>query len=183
MLRLGRRRRRGALRENGSQRHRIRRHAVDLRSLQPDENRPGSDAGPDARNFRGMEQGRIEFLPHRNHPRHLGLQRCRWIGTRGQDPRHRRPEGHGQMDGGILAGPGHSHHADCRGGLCALRFGHEGRARRRREKIERARSPPSRATTRNSSKPSVRRSTRRRLSATRKATCSCARRRRNTNGT
>ena len=103
--------------------------------------------------------------------------------ARGQNPRHRRPEGHGQMDGGILAKPGHSDHADCGGGLCALRFGHEGRTRRRREKTERARSRPSKATRRNSSRPSARRFTRRRLSATRRGTCSCARRRRNTNGT
>ena len=33
LLRLGRRRRRGPLRQDGAQRHRVRRHAVDLRSL------------------------------------------------------------------------------------------------------------------------------------------------------
>ncbi len=36
-----------------------------------------------------------------------------------------------------LAGPRHSHHADCRGGLFPLRFGVEGRAREGGEEIER----------------------------------------------
>jgi 6-phosphogluconate dehydrogenase len=61
----------------------------------------GLSADRDARNFCGMEQGRTEFLPHRNHPRHSGLQRYRRPAARGQDPRHCRPKGHGQMDGGI----------------------------------------------------------------------------------
>ena len=99
VLRLGGRRRRGALREDDPQRHRIRRHAVDLRSLQPDENRPGHDAGPDARSFCGMEQGRTEFLPHRNHPRHPRLSRMptasRWW-TRSSTPPARKARANGR---------------------------------------------------------------------------------------
>ena len=84
----------------------------------------------------------------------------------------------------IVPRPGHSDHADCRGGLFALRFGHEGRAREGGEEIERAQARPSRATDKKgSSQTSATRFTPRKLSATRRATCSCARRRRNTNGT
>ena len=56
-------------------------------------------------------------------PRHPGLQGHRRPAAGGQNSRHRRPERHGQMDGDFVAGPGHSDHADCRGGLFALRFG------------------------------------------------------------
>ncbi len=41
--------------------------------------------------------------------------------ARGQDSRHRRPEGHRQVDGHQLAGPGHPDHADRRSGLFPLR--------------------------------------------------------------
>jgi len=41
LLRLGRRRRRGPLRQDGAQRHRVRRHADDLRDVPVDARRPG----------------------------------------------------------------------------------------------------------------------------------------------
>ena len=44
LLRLGRRERRRPLRQDGPQRHRVRRHAADLRGLPPDEGRPRHDA-------------------------------------------------------------------------------------------------------------------------------------------
>ena len=103
--------------------------------------------------------------------------------TGGQDSRHRRAERHGQVDGDFFAGTRHSHYSDGGSGLCALRLGHEGRTRRRGQKIEGAQAHHQGRPARNSSKPSARRFTRRRLSATRRGTCSCARRRRNTNGT
>ena len=59
---------------------------------------------------------------------------------RGQDPRHRRPEGHRQMDGDQLAGPRHPDHADGRSGLFPLRLGAEGRARARPRASSRARA-------------------------------------------
>ena len=45
-------------------------------------------------------------------------------------------KGTGKWTVHLVAGTGHSDHADRRGGLCALRFRAERRARRRREKIE-----------------------------------------------
>src|SRR6185369_11849452 len=50
--------RRGPLRQDGPQRHRIRRHAVDLRGLQHHEERPRLVRRRDARGLHRMEQGR-----------------------------------------------------------------------------------------------------------------------------
>ena len=76
-----------------------------------------------------VEQGRTGQLPHRDHPRHPGLQgRKRRVRGR-QDPRHRRPEGHRQVDQRQLARSRHAGHADRRSGVCALPQRHEGRAR------------------------------------------------------
>ena len=58
VLRLGGPRRRRPLREDGAQRHRVRRHAADLRSLPAHEGRAGLTQRRDARRFRRMEQGR-----------------------------------------------------------------------------------------------------------------------------
>ena len=99
LLRLGRRRRRGPLCEDGSQRHRIRRHAVDLRSLQHHEKRPRHERRRNARGFRRMEHRRTGFLSHRNFARHSRLQGHGRHAARGQNSRHRRPERHRQMDG------------------------------------------------------------------------------------
>ena len=44
----------------------------------------------------------------------------------GQDPRHRRPEGHGQVDGDLRARSGHAGDADRRERVCALPVGAEG---------------------------------------------------------
>ena len=52
VLRLGGRRRRGPLRQDGPQRHRVRRHAVDLRGLPPAEGRPRPDRRRNARGLR-----------------------------------------------------------------------------------------------------------------------------------
>ena len=149
----------------------------------------GMTAAGNAPGLRGMEHRRTGFLPDRNHPRHSRLQGHRRHAAGGQDSRHRRPERHRQMDGDQFAGPGHSHHADCRGGLFALRFRVERRAREGGAEIER---PAARAyehrrnrtrRKRSSSPTSAMRFTPRKSSATRRATCSCARRRRNTDGT
>ena len=119
LLRLGGRKRRRPLRQDGPQRHRIRRHAADLRGLQLMKTGLGMSADQMHAGLRRVEQGRAGLLPHRNHPRHPRLQGHRRPAAGGQDPRHRRPEGHRQMDGHFLAGPRHPHHPDRRSGLFA----------------------------------------------------------------
>ena len=75
VLRLGRRRGRRSLREDGAQRHRVRRHAADRRGLPPDEERPRHDAARNGRHLRRVEQVRAGLVPHRNHRQHSALQR------------------------------------------------------------------------------------------------------------
>ena len=53
----------------------------------------------------------------------LALQGRRRRAAGGQDPRHRRPEGHRQVDRHQLARTRHAGHADRRGRLCPLPFG------------------------------------------------------------
>ena len=52
--------------------------------------------------FAEWNKGELELLPHRDHPRHPCLQRRRRPAAGGQDPRHRRPERHRQMDRHLL---------------------------------------------------------------------------------
>ena len=106
----------------------------------------GMSADADAPGLRRMEQGRTQLLPDRDHPRHPGLQGHRRPAARGQDPRHRRPEGHRQMDGHVLAGPGHPHHPDRRSRLCPLHLRPQGRARGCRQEAQRPQARRSRAT-------------------------------------
>ena len=61
----------------------------------------------------------------------------------GRDPRHRRAEGHGQVDLAGRARSRHRHPADRRGGVRALPVRHQGRARGGRPRTARARSRPS----------------------------------------
>ena len=107
VLRLGGRERRRPLREDGAQRHRIRRHAAHLRGLPPDEDRPRHERRRDAPGLRRMEPGRARLLPDRDHPRHPRRQGRRRPAAGGQDSRHGRPEGHRQVDRHRLAGPRH----------------------------------------------------------------------------
>ena len=67
--------------------------------------------------FAEWNKGELELLPHRDHPRHPRLQGHRRPAAGGQDPRHRRPERHRQVDRHLLAGPRHPHHPDRRSGL------------------------------------------------------------------
>ena len=53
----------GLFRQNGAQRHRIRRYAVDLRSLPIHERRFGSELQRNAPHFQRMEPNRAGFLP------------------------------------------------------------------------------------------------------------------------
>ena len=66
VLRLGGRRRRRPLREDGAQRHRVWRYAADLRGVPAAEARAGPDAGRVARGVHGVEQGRAGQLPDRD---------------------------------------------------------------------------------------------------------------------
>ena len=74
-----------------------------------------------------------------------------------QDPRHRRAEGHRQVDQRQLARPGHAGHADRRGGLRPLPVRDEGRARGGRRRSSTGRRSSSTATARRSSRTSGRR--------------------------
>ena len=125
----------------------------------------------DARGLRRVEQGRAGQLPDRDHPRHPGLQGRERRVRGGQDPRHRRPEGHRQVDRDQLARPGHARDADRRGGLRPLPVRHEGRARRGLEDADRPQGQVRRATRRRSSRTSARRCSPPRSSATRRASC------------
>ncbi len=101
VLRLGRAGGGRALRQDGPQRHRVRRHAAHLRVVPPAE-------GPAAgwrraelqRGVRQVEQGRARQLPdrdHRRHPRRTPTRRPKQADGR-PDPRHGRAEGHRQVD-------------------------------------------------------------------------------------
>ncbi len=112
--------RRRPLRQNGPQRHRVRRHAVDLRSLQLMKNGLGMTADEMHQVFAEWNKGELDSLPHRDHPRHPRLQGHRRTTAGGQDSRYRRAERHRQMDRYVFTGTGHPDHADCRGRLCPL---------------------------------------------------------------
>ena len=139
VLRLGGRRRRGPLRQDGPQRHRIRRHAVDLRGLQHHEKRPRPDRAGNARDFQGMEHGRTGFSYLIEITRDILAYKDtdgtplvdKILDTAGQ-------KGTGKWTVQSSRGPGHSHHAHCRGGLFPLRFRVEGRPGEGGEEIERA---------------------------------------------
>ena len=74
LLRLGRRRRRRPLRQDGPQRHRVRRHAADLRGLPPDEGRAGACPNDEMHQiFAGWNEGDARLLPDRDHARHPRL--------------------------------------------------------------------------------------------------------------
>ena len=70
LLRLGRGGRGRAFREDGAQRHRVRRHAAHLRGLPVHAGRAGHERRGHARGLRRVEQGRAGQLPHPDHQRH-----------------------------------------------------------------------------------------------------------------
>ena len=67
MLRLGRRGGVRALREDGSQRHRVRRHAAHRRGLQHHEGHDGLVAQRDGGHLCRLERHRARLLPDRNY--------------------------------------------------------------------------------------------------------------------
>src|SRR5699024_2772070 len=66
LLRIHGARWRRALREDGAQRHRVRRYAVHRRGLRPP-SRLGDDRARDRGRVRGVERGGTRVLPHRDH--------------------------------------------------------------------------------------------------------------------
>ena len=125
LLRLGRRRRRRPLREDGPQRHRVRRHAAHLpRPTTSCRTALGLTARRDARGLHRVEQGRPGQLPDRDHPRHPGRHGRRDGQAAGRrDPRHGRPEGHRQVDRDQRARPGRPGDPDRRGRVRPLPVG------------------------------------------------------------
>ena len=73
VLRLHRRRRRGPLREDGPQRHRVRRHAADRRGVRPAALRHRARRAGDQGDLRRVERGRPRVVPDRDH-RHRARQ-------------------------------------------------------------------------------------------------------------
>ena len=170
LLRLGGRERGRPLREDGPQRDRVRRHAAHLRGLRHPEERARDVGLRDARRLRGVEQGRARQLPRRDHPGHPGLQGRGRAAAGGPDPRHRRPEGHRQVDGhrGPRARHSRSPSSARRSSLAASRRSRRSGSSPRRS--SRARRRSSRGTGRPSSRTSARPSTPRRWSRTPRAT-------------
>ena len=141
LLRLDGRGWRRPFRQDGPQRHRIRRHAAHLRSLPAPQGRPGHGQRGDAQGVRRVEPRRPGQLPDPDHARHSGLQGRERRVRGGPDPRYGRPEGHRQVDQRLLARPGHARDADRRSGVRALPERHEGRPRGRVQDSERPEVP------------------------------------------
>ena len=124
LLRMGRPARRRPLREDGPQRHRVRRHAVDLRGLLDPQECPGPDERRAVPGLRRLEPRRTGQLSDRDHPRYL---LCPRFGDGGLPGRHhhgrRRGQGHGQMDEPVGPRPGRAQHAGDRGRLRPLPLG------------------------------------------------------------
>ena len=120
VLRLGRRVRGGALRQDGAQRHRVWRHADHLRGLHADEERARHVVRRDEQGLRGVEQGRARLVPHRDHHQHPRLQGHRRRAARRENHGPRWPEGHREVDRDLLARPRHASHADRRGCVRAV---------------------------------------------------------------
>ena len=129
LLRMGRPARGGPLRQNGPQRHRVRRHAVDLRGLLDAQDGRRTHERRTVRRVSEVARGRVEQLPDRDHPRHLQRQ---GPGDRrlsgGYDPRHGRGEGDRQVDEPVGARLGRAEHAGDGGRLRPVPVGDEGRA-------------------------------------------------------
>ncbi len=129
VLRARRARRRRALREDGAQRHRVRRHPAHRRGLRPahPRRRPGRPGHRD--DLRGVEHRRPRVVPHRDHRE--GAREDRREDRRPARRRDRRPgraEGHRHLDRDRRAGPGHPAHRHHRGRVRARALGAARRA-------------------------------------------------------
>ena len=104
-------RRRRPLRQDGAQRHRIRRHADDRRDLRHHARRPRLRVRGGRPGLRGLEPRPAEILPDRDHRRGGARHRPgdRPAGHR-HHPRPRRPEGHRPLDRDRGAAPRRARH-------------------------------------------------------------------------
>ena len=142
VLRLGRQRRRRPLREDGAQRHRVRRHAAHLRGVPGHEGAARHVRRRDARGVRRVEQGRARQLPR---------SRSRATSSRFKDEDGKPivdmildtagQKGTGKWTSVAALDLGHPADADQRGRLRALPLRDEGRARRGAQGAARAREP------------------------------------------
>ena len=113
--------RRRPLRQDGAQRHRVRRHAADRRGLRPAPAGLGARAGRDRRHLPRVERGRPRVVPDRDHRRGAGAHRR---GDRQAVRRRRarpgRAEGHRPLDGAERARPRRPDHRHRRGDVRPL---------------------------------------------------------------
>ena len=99
-------RRRRPLREDGAQRHRVRRHAAHRRGVRPHPPRHRQDPRRDRRRVRRVEPRRARVVPHRDHRRGAAPGRCRdRQAARRRHPRPGRRQGHRRVDGADRAQP------------------------------------------------------------------------------
>ena len=96
LLRLHGPRRRRPLRQDGAQRHRVRRHAAHRRGLRPAPRRRAGHRPADRRRLRRVEQGRAGLVPHRDHrrgpaPGRRRDRRSRWSTSSSTRPSRRAP--------------------------------------------------------------------------------------------
>ena len=127
-------RRRRPFRQDHPQRHRIRRHADDRRSLRRHARRPRLFAGRDGRHLQHLERRPAEVVSDRDHRQGAGREghQDRQAAGRGH-PRHRRPEGHRPLVGDGGAGSGRPGDRDRSGGFRPRSFGAARPAPRRGE--------------------------------------------------
>ena len=105
-----------ALRQDGAQRHRVRRHAAHRRGLRPAPGRPGRPGPADRRDLPHLERRRPGLVPDPDHRRGAGAHRCGdRQAVRGHRARPGRAEGHRPVDGAERAGPRHPDHRHRRG--------------------------------------------------------------------
>ena len=143
-------RRRRPLRQDGPQRHRVRRHAAHLRGLPPHEDAPGLSRGAEMHEvFAEWNKGELDSYLIEITRDILGFkddgQASRWS-TRSSTPPARRARASGPCIS--RARPGRPAHPDRRGRLRPLPLGHQGRARRGRRRSSRARQARSSRATR-----------------------------------
>ena len=129
LLRMGRPARRGALREDGAQRHRVWRHAVDLRSLLPAQAVLGLSNDELYDVFAAWNRGELDSYLIEITRDIFSVKDDETGDYPGRhDSRHGRRQGNRQMDEPIGARSGRAEHAGHRGRLCPLPLGAQGGA-------------------------------------------------------
>ena len=173
------------LRQDGAQRHRVRRHAAHRRGLRPAPGRPGRAGPADRRDLPHLERGRPGLVPDPDHRRGARAhRRGDRPAVRGHRARPGRAEGHRPVDGAERAGPRHPDHRHRRGHVRPVAVRARGPARggpgQRSAPRPRRWTSPTRT---RSSRTSGARCTRPRWSRTRRASTRSPRAARSTTGT